>query len=169
MKRSNPPMTWYLHMLPVAMGRMLGLNVIVVFKACVILLTLGCALGGVLSLQHVISRTPAVRWGQGILVAALFAALVALRDELGLPGEPELAMLTRFGDVFRSPERDRTVDVEPAILIELTEAAAAACKDMREAEGLRLFDDLSARLVAIGAQLDLVEKLGVQNYLQSAK
>jgi hypothetical protein len=49
------------------------------------LLTLGCALGGVLSLQHVISRTPAVRWGQGIVVAVLFAALVALR--LGTAGE----------------------------------------------------------------------------------
>jgi hypothetical protein len=49
------------------------------------LLTLGCALGGVLSLQHVISRTAVVRWGQGIVVAVLFAALVALR--LGTGGE----------------------------------------------------------------------------------
>lgn len=49
------------------------------------LLTLGCALGGVLSLQHVISRAVAVRWGQGIVVAALLAALVALR--LGTGGE----------------------------------------------------------------------------------
>jgi uncharacterized protein (TIGR00255 family) len=66
-------------------------------------------------------------------------------------------MIARFGDIFRAPERDRTVDIEPEVIIELTETAAAACREMRDAEGLRLLDDLCARLSAIGTQLDLVE------------
>ena len=85
------------------------------------------------------------------------AALATLQDQLDLPGTPDLAMLARFGDVFRTPERDRTTDVEATTIIELTEAAAAACKDMRGAEGLRLSDDLSTHLAAIESQLDRVE------------
>jgi uncharacterized protein (TIGR00255 family) len=85
------------------------------------------------------------------------AALEALKNELDLPGTPELAMFARFADIFRTPERDRTEGIEPGTMIELTAAAAAACREMREAEGRRLSHDLSARLDSIGAQLDLVE------------
>lgn len=84
-------------------------------------------------------------------------ALEALRGELELEGTADLAMIARFGDIFRAPERDRTVGIEPPMIIELTETAATACKAMRDAEGSRLSDDLSARLSAIGTQLDLVE------------
>jgi len=49
------------------------------------LLTLGCALGGVLSLQQVIFGKRVVRWAQGILVLVVLVAMVALR--LGSSGE----------------------------------------------------------------------------------
>ncbi len=85
------------------------------------------------------------------------AALVELRDALDLPGAPDLAMLTRFGDIFRAPEIDRTAGVEPDEIVDLADQAATACRRMREAEGLRLADDLTERLDAIVTQLDRVE------------
>lgn len=85
------------------------------------------------------------------------AALVELRDALDLPGAPDLAMLTRFGDIFRAPEIDRTAGIEPDAIVDVADQAATACRRMREAEGLRLADDLTERLDAIVAQLDRVE------------
>jgi uncharacterized protein (TIGR00255 family) len=85
------------------------------------------------------------------------AALDQLKDELNLPGEPELSMMVRFTDIFRAPEGDRTAGVEAGMIAALADVAGAGCRAMREAEGLRLADDLEERLVAISAQLDLVE------------
>ena len=84
-------------------------------------------------------------------------ALETLKSEFDLPGEPDLQMMVRFSDVFRAPEVDRTAGVEEAVVAALAESAGAACRAMREAEGLRLADDLGERLQAIGAQLDAVE------------
>ena len=86
------------------------------------------------------------------------AALDHLKDELELPGEPDLAMLTRFGDIFRAPEADRTVGVEIDVVAGLAAEAGAACRAMREAEGLRLADDLEGRLAAISQHLDAVDE-----------
>lgn len=85
------------------------------------------------------------------------AALQGLQSELGLPGAPDLAMLARFGDIFRAPEQDRTAGFAPEMIVELAEQAAIGCREMREAEGLRLADDLAGRLEAIDVQLDRVE------------
>ena len=85
------------------------------------------------------------------------AALLELRDALDLPGAPDLAMLTRFGDIFRAPEIDRTAGIEPDAIVDVADQAATACRRMREAEGLRLADDLTERLDAIVTQLDRVE------------
>ncbi len=86
------------------------------------------------------------------------AALDHLKDELDLPGEPDLAMLTRFGDIFRAPEADRTVGVEVDVVAALAAKAGDACRAMREAEGLRLADDLEGRLAAITGHLDAVDE-----------
>jgi uncharacterized protein (TIGR00255 family) len=86
------------------------------------------------------------------------AALDHLKDELDLPGEPDLAMLTRFGDIFRAPEADRTVGVEVDVVAGLAAKAGDACRAMREAEGLRLADDLEGRLAAITGHLDAVDE-----------
>jgi uncharacterized protein (TIGR00255 family) len=85
------------------------------------------------------------------------AALQGLKQELDLAGEPDLAMISRFGDVFRAPEVDRTAGVEEATLREIADEAGAACRAMREAEGIRLAEDLSGRLQAIVIQLELME------------
>ena len=84
-------------------------------------------------------------------------ALEGLKDEFDLPGEPDLAMMVRFSDVFRAPEIDGTAGVAPEMIVALAERAGAACRSMREAEGLRLQADLEERLSAIGGQLDVVE------------
>lgn len=85
------------------------------------------------------------------------SALQTLSDELGLPGEPSLEMVARFSDIFRAPEIDRTAGVEEADVVGLAATAGAACRAMREAEGLRLAVDLEGRLTAITEQLDRVE------------
>jgi uncharacterized protein (TIGR00255 family) len=82
------------------------------------------------------------------------AALDVLKDELNLPGVPDLGMMVRFGDIFRVPEVDRAAGVKPDLVVQLAEEAGAACRAMREAEGLRLEADLRDRLVAIETLLD---------------
>jgi uncharacterized protein (TIGR00255 family) len=84
-------------------------------------------------------------------------ALDILKDELNLPGEPDLGMMVRFTDLFRAPDVDRTAGVEPELVSELADEAGRACRSMREAEGLRLASDLEERISAIGAHLDAVE------------
>ena len=88
---------------------------------------------------------------------AYLKALDALRFELNVSGVVDLSMLARFSDLFRAPEPERTVDVEPELLIELGDAAARAVRALREAEGERLETDLRARLDAIEKELAAVE------------
>lgn len=88
---------------------------------------------------------------------AYLAAFDHLRDELHLSGEADLTMLMRFGDIFRAPDVDRTAGVEPELVAELATEAGSACRVMREAEGERLADDLTARLDAIVVLLERVE------------
>lgn len=85
------------------------------------------------------------------------SALQELRDELVIAGEPNLSMLSRFSDIFRPPEGDRTEGIEEEMLMEVAGAAAARCREMREAEGERLEADLRERIDAIVARLDQVE------------
>ncbi|NNL30509.1 MAG: YicC family protein [Gemmatimonadetes bacterium] len=87
----------------------------------------------------------------------LVAALRRLRDELGVAGEPDLALIARFSDVFRAPEIDRTEGVEEELLVGLTSTAAEACLVMRISEGERLEEDLNGRLAVMASQLDTVE------------
>lgn len=93
-------------------------------------------------------------------------ALVRLRDELGLAGEPDLALIARFSDVFRAPDVDRTEGIDEALLVDLTDRAAQACLAMRMAEGQRLESDLEGRLTAMEAQLDVVEARAPQRLLE---
>jgi uncharacterized protein (TIGR00255 family) len=77
-----------------------------------------------------------------------------LRDELELPGGPDVTAVARFGEIFRSPDGSRAVaSVDPALLRQLVEAAAKSVVVMREAEGQRLRDDMEARLASLDEQL----------------
>jgi uncharacterized protein (TIGR00255 family) len=87
---------------------------------------------------------------------ALKQALERLRDELAVPGEVDLAMIARFGELFRGPEPDRAARIEPELIEALAEQAASAARTMREAEGARLERDLTGRLDAMAGLLDRV-------------
>jgi uncharacterized protein (TIGR00255 family) len=89
---------------------------------------------------------------------AYHAALDKLRHELNVSGSVDLHMMAGFGDLFRPPERERSVELDVDLVVELTDAAASSAKALREAEGRRLEADLRARLQAIGEVLDAVER-----------
>lgn len=86
-------------------------------------------------------------------------ALRHLAGALELPGQVDLAMLTRFSDIFRVPDRrDELPDVDADVVGELTRAAVAGVVALRDAEGARLRADMQGRLDAMSAQLDTVEE-----------
>jgi uncharacterized protein (TIGR00255 family) len=85
-------------------------------------------------------------------------ALEAIRDDLGIPGNVDLAMLARFNDLFRAPEPDDAPEVEVGTLRDMVEEAAQGLIALREAEGLRLQEDLEGRLRTMDASLDVVEE-----------
>jgi len=84
-------------------------------------------------------------------------ALEALRRELGIAGEVDLAMLARFNDVFRHAEPDRLQEVDVEVVRALTAEAVQELVSLREAEGIRLRRDLDGRADAMAAHLDTVE------------
>jgi uncharacterized protein (TIGR00255 family) len=82
--------------------------------------------------------------------------LEAIQKELAVPGTVDLAMLSRFGDIFRAPDQERTPEVEAEVLREMAEEAARAVVALREAEGRRLHEDLAGRLEVMAGHLDAV-------------
>ncbi len=118
-----------------------------------------------LSLDRSVSETPSGPAVDVEKARGYQGALQSLKDELELSGEVSLDMIARFSDVFRAPETDRTAGVEVDVLAELADRAGSACKAMREAEGLRLHDDLVGRLDAMSVQLDLVETCAPERLL----
>lgn len=96
---------------------------------------------------------------------ALKHALEELRDELTVPGVVDLAMISRFGELFRGPEPDRVATIEPEWIDGLVERAASATREMREAEGKRLQLDLSGRLDAMEALLARVAERAPERLL----
>ncbi|MEQ1858018.1 MAG: YicC/YloC family endoribonuclease [Longimicrobiales bacterium] len=87
---------------------------------------------------------------------AYLVALEALRHDMNVPGAVNLEMLSRFPELFRGPEPDRSTDIDPALVTDLVEAVGSGVRALREAEGVRLAADLEARLAAIAAELDAV-------------
>jgi uncharacterized protein (TIGR00255 family) len=84
--------------------------------------------------------------------------LETLRRELDLEAPVDLSHVSRFGEIFRAPERgNASALVEGEVIHRLTEAAATAVVLLREAEGARLHRDLEERLQAIEEALVRVE------------
>jgi uncharacterized protein (TIGR00255 family) len=76
-------------------------------------------------------------------------ALRTLKERLELPGEVDVALLARFGDLI-VPEDDVVApEFQLEAIREATQAAAHAAVEMRIAEGERLGVDLEERLRAI--------------------
>jgi uncharacterized protein (TIGR00255 family) len=90
-------------------------------------------------------------------VAAYVAAFREMGEKFGVAGEPDVATLSRFADVFR---RDEAEEAHAEIALDdvravVTEAAHRNVA-MREDEGRRLHDDLEGRLRAIDEALEAI-------------
>jgi uncharacterized protein (TIGR00255 family) len=84
--------------------------------------------------------------------------LETLRRELGVEAPVDLSHVSRFGEIFRAPERaSGPAQVEAEVIQRLTQAAAAEVVSLREAEGARLLRDLEEHLRAIEEALVRVE------------
>jgi uncharacterized protein (TIGR00255 family) len=82
--------------------------------------------------------------------------LRSLRDRLDVPGEIDMALLSRFGDlIVRDDEEEPPVQEEDLRLV--TQDAAARAIELRLEEGRRLAVDLLERLAAIEASLGSVQ------------
>jgi uncharacterized protein (TIGR00255 family) len=85
---------------------------------------------------------------------AYLGLLRDLKEQLGLPGEVDVALLSRFGDLFRPADANADDPIDPESLRAVTDAAARAAITMREDEGKRLEADLRGRLAAIEAAME---------------
>ena len=84
--------------------------------------------------------------------------LETLRRELGIEAPVDLSHVSRFGEIFRAPERgNAAAEVEGEVIRRLTEVAAGQVVVLREAEGARLQRDLEEHLRAIEEALVEVE------------
>ncbi len=84
------------------------------------------------------------------------AALEEMQAALGIPGQVDLAMLARFGDLLRAPEAEPAPEVDAALLQEMAEEAMQGLVALRIAEGARLREDMEGRLAALAASLEVV-------------
>jgi uncharacterized protein (TIGR00255 family) len=99
-------------------------------------------------------------------VRAYLAAFRDLGERFGVPGTPDLALLTRFSDLFvrGGPDGD-ALPVEPAELRATLEEASRQLITMREDEGRRLAVDLQGRLDAISQALEVIAERAPQRLL----
>lgn len=88
--------------------------------------------------------------------ARYLAALRALQQELQLPGEIDIALLSRFGDLISPVDEEGAAPVPAELVERVTLAAARSAVAMRNQEGQRLATDLDGRLRAIEAALDRI-------------
>jgi uncharacterized protein (TIGR00255 family) len=88
--------------------------------------------------------------------------LRGLKEKLGLPGEVDLSLLSRFVDLVVDEEDAEAALPDVEDIRAVTEAAARATVGMRREEGQRLRDDLEGRLVAIEAAMARIETMAPQ-------
>ncbi len=84
--------------------------------------------------------------------------LSTLKESLGLPGEIDVALLSRYGDILVRKDDEEQPPVSLDDVRAVTEEAAAAVVRMREEEGERLQLDLEERLRAIEDSLAVIEE-----------
>ncbi|TVP79153.1 MAG: YicC family protein [Gemmatimonadales bacterium] len=85
-------------------------------------------------------------------------ALRELGEATGVSGEPDLALLSGFRELFRVEERPRgPVELELEPVVEALRQALGQVVAMREEEGERLARDLSGRLDAMESALQAID------------
>jgi uncharacterized protein (TIGR00255 family) len=85
--------------------------------------------------------------------------LQSLKETLGLPGEVDLALLSRFTELVTEEDETERRMPDAGAVRTVTESAARAVVAMREEEGRRLADDLEGRLVGIEMALGRIARL----------
>jgi len=102
-------------------------------------------------------RPVTVRWNEP-LARGVLAALHAMRDELQLPGEPDLALLAAQKDVIVTDEKSAPGENEGQQLAALFLKALTGLKSMRAKEGAALVEDLTARLAQVEKWIGALEE-----------
>lgn len=85
--------------------------------------------------------------------------LTQLQSDLALPGTVDVALLSRFNDIFVHEDEGERPLPDADEVRAVTERAADAVIAMREQEGLRLRDDLEGRLQGIEAAMSRIAEL----------
>lgn len=85
-------------------------------------------------------------------------AFRALGERFDLPGEPDLALISRYPDILvrEEVEDDEEGAVPEEVLLSAVREAVGAAIGMREEEGARLHDDLVGRLDAMASALSSI-------------
>ncbi len=83
-------------------------------------------------------------------------ALTQLKERLALPGDVDVSMVARYGDILVTGEEEQ-VEIAVDDVQAVTDAAARAAVTMREQEGLRLEADIVERLRAIEVAMAAIE------------
>lgn len=83
-----------------------------------------------------------------------------LQTRLGLPGDVDLALLSRYMDLVIDDDEGAARLPEPDEVRTVTEAAARSVVEMRRQEGRRLAEDLEGRLAGIEAAMAVILELG---------
>jgi uncharacterized protein (TIGR00255 family) len=96
---------------------------------------------------------------------AYLSALKEIQDEHGLPGDPDMGLIMRFGDIFQAPP-DEVEQISFAEVAEATRGALAMAGEMRGREGEALAADLLASISEIGVALDAVEVRAPQRLVE---
>lgn len=90
------------------------------------------------------------------------ALLHEIKERFNLPGDVDIALLSRFGDLIRAAEPEDLNAIAADDVQAVTEAAARAAVSMREIEGRKLAEDLHGRLAAIEAAMALIAERAPQ-------
>jgi uncharacterized protein (TIGR00255 family) len=88
--------------------------------------------------------------------------LEELKERLGVPGEVDLALLSRFTDLIEDDAEGEQPVPDTEDVRAVTEAAARSVIAMREDEGLRLRRDLEERLDVIESTMARIAELAPQ-------
>lgn len=83
---------------------------------------------------------------------AYFQALTQLKEHLGLPGDVDMALLSRYGDLIVPVDEER-LQIPTEAVKQVTEEAARTATVLREEEGRKLGADLEERLKGMEAAL----------------
>ena len=96
------------------------------------------------------------------LAAEYKSAIDKIGDTLGIRTEVTAYELCRLQDVLTLEKKDLDKDEALRVILETTEAALTDFDAMREREGQKMFDDISARLVTIENHVAFVEERAPQ-------